>query len=247
MAEDYFNQSIVQNTMADRMPFEAELYHVNPNHLNCLSCLKATDTQELFWKRIAQLIGQPDYLFKWKISAEEGVDESTTRRYEVKRLCLQTQGSPSGKDPTIHMLEIRTTCKTKTQMSYAYLQDCILSALFIKIIIDPEILQTDLIRGILNIANHIMGEEMHKIAITMTNNKYSWLGEFPDPTTLIQRVEGATARVYTRKEILESMKARTLLGRHIPAPGLRVRIPSPGHTPPPGTPVPRDQEQEEEL
>ena len=57
MAEDYFNQSIVQNTMADRMPFEAELYHVNPNNLNCLSCLKATDTQELFWKRIAQLIG----------------------------------------------------------------------------------------------------------------------------------------------------------------------------------------------
>ena len=252
MAEDYFNQSIVQNTLANRMPFEAELYHVNPDHLNCLGCLKATDTQELFWKRIAQFIGRPEHIFKWKIFSEEGADEATARRYEVKRLRLQTQGST----PTAHAIEIRTTCETKTQMSHAYLQDCILSALFIKIIVDPEILQTDLVRGILNIANHIMGDEMHKIALTTANNKYSWLSEFPDPTTITQRIEGATPRRYKRSEIIATMKARTLLGRHIPRPvyqeeqtppGLQVKIPSPGQTPPPGSPAPRDQEPEEEL
>ena len=166
------------------------------------------------------------------------------------------QGSTPGKDPTIQAIEIQTTCETKTQMSHAYLQDCILSALFIKIIVDPEILQTDLVRGILNIANHIMGDEMHKIALTTANNKYSWLGEFPDPTTITQRIEGAAPRRYKRSEIIATMKARTLLGRHIPRPvyqeeqtppGLRVKIPSPGQTPPPGSPVPRDQEPEEEL
>ena len=88
------------------------------------------------------------------------------------------------------------TCKVKTQMSHTYLQDCILSSLFIKIIVNIEILQTDLIRGILNIANHIMREEMHKIAITTNNNKYSWLGKFPDPNIITKHMEGTTPKGY---------------------------------------------------